>query len=125
MTNPPPLPPPPEQQPPTTSIKFGDLRRLIGDMVSDVVGHTDPPPQRQSPPARSGGGNLRDQARGRGVEDEVRTAVDKLEKDRKAREEREARDKGYEDKLKELEERTKEKPPVERRRVHRFMGWGE
>jgi hypothetical protein len=108
------------------TMRFGDLKRMIADSVnsalSGLTGDQGQPPQRQplrggQQPQRGGGS--------RNVDDEVRTAVEKLEADRKRREEREARDKGVEDKLTALEERTKEKAPVERRRVHKVMGWGE
>jgi len=115
----------PAQQPPEEprSMRWGDLKKLINDTVSAAVSGGDrDQPQRQSLRDRTApsqrGGN-------RSVDDEVRTAVEKLEADRKAREERAAKDKNYEDKIAALEERTKERAPVERRRVHKIMGWGE
>ncbi len=114
--------PPPEPEKGAT-MRFGDLKKMISDSVSAAVaGLTgDPAPTQQRQPLRG----QPQQQRSRSVDDEVRTAVEKLEVDRKARERREQRDKGVEDKLTALEERTKEKAPVERRRVHRLMGWGE
>ena len=109
----------PEQSKPPT-IRFGDLKNMMRDMVKEMIGDHDAPPQRQ--PLRN---PQRQQSGGRSVDDEVRTAVEKLEKDRKSREERDARDKGFDDKISALEERTREKAPVERRRVHKIMGWGD
>jgi hypothetical protein len=40
-------------------------------------------------------------------------------------ERRTQREKDIDTTLAALQERTKEKPPVERRRVHKFMGWGD
>jgi hypothetical protein len=103
------------------SMKFGDLKKFVDERVKAAVdavtgGGQDPAP-RQRP--------FRDAPQGqpqrRSVDDEVNAAIKKLEADK----EREKKETETDAKLAALEERTKERPPVERRRVHRLMGWGE
>lgn len=112
----------PEQPERPLTMKFGDFKKFVDDRiqaaVQAVTGGDNPPSQPRQRPFREPAGQS---APRRSVDEEVSTALKKLEAD-KAREAKEAE---RDAKLSELEERTKERPPVERRRVHRVMGWGE
>lgn len=55
------------------------------------------------------------------IAEEVQAEIAKLRKQEAA----EGESKAVTDRIAKLEDLVKEKPPVERRRVHRFMGWGE
>jgi hypothetical protein len=55
------------------------------------------------------------------IKEEVQRELEKIHKGQAEKDWRE----GTEGRLKAVEERTAEKPPVERRRVHKLMGWGE
>jgi hypothetical protein len=115
----------PAKDSPTAVMHIRDLRKMISDQVTEamkavqstVVGTPDPTPPatdpRQAPRMRAG--------QQRNVADEVSAALDKIERDKADQEWRTGLDKD----LTELKERTKEKPPVERSRLHRIMGWGE
>lgn len=112
-----------ETNPPTNDDKggvlsVGELRKFITETVQSVVGSV---------------GKAHDDAQGAAQEHtqtsldrkgaiaaEVQAEIEKL----KRREARAARDKEIDDKLADLSKKT-EVHPVERSRVHRFMGWGE
>ena len=55
----------------------------------------------------------------------VQAELAKLQAKDKEDKEVQERQQQLDNKLAELSEKTKEKPPVERRRVHKLMGWGE
>ena len=118
--------PPPEPSP--SVMRFGDLKKLIADMVAGATNAASTVGKELTGAGDNTRQPLRDQVRGarqqspaRSVDDEVAAALAKIEAD-KARQAREdARDKD----INELKERTKEKAPVERSRLHRFMGWGD
>lgn len=55
----------------------------------------------------------------------IASEVEKAIADIKSKEAAAARDQDVDSKLKTLFDRTEERPPVERRKVHRLMGWGE
>jgi CHASE3 domain sensor protein len=59
--------------------------------------------------------------RGSRIEEQVTRALQKL----REKETKDEEQKTLSQQVAELLERTKERPPVERRKVHRFMGWGE
>jgi hypothetical protein len=102
----------------TDGDKFtvADLRRLVSDTVSELVGKggstTDSDTTRRHMP----GGTRRES-----IGDEVAREIERL----KATEAREQRDKTIDEQIASLTDAVKEKAPVERRRVHNFMGWGE
>src|SRR5215510_6324680 len=108
---------------PTAVMQMRDFRKYVTDTVKealaglqqttqDAVGTT----QQQGPPERQP--RWRQQAN---VADEVSAALDKIEKDKAENEWRTGLNKDVAD----LKEKTKEKAPVERNRLHRIMGWGE
>lgn len=111
-----------ETEPKNQTLSFKQLKQLIADTVEGafssreaarIDNKTDQPQRRQ---LRQPTGTP-----GRTVEEEVQTALERLEKEKEAREKEAA----LEGRLKGLEDKTVEKPPVERRKVHRFMKWGE
>lgn len=108
------------------SFTMKDLRQLVTDTVTEAVkgitstgdatkGKTDDgqdgtPPRTETRVDRSST-----------VAEAVQREIQKIQQ----KEAREAKDKSIDEQLLKLAEATKEKPPVERRRVHKIMGWGE
>lgn len=101
-----------EQPPPEpTGLKIGDLKKLIHDTVSEVMKGVSPTDKPET---------VKDHAP-EGIADKVRAEIEKI----KAREKEEKDKNDLKAQVKALAEGKQEKPPVERRRVHKFMGWGE
>lgn len=99
-------------------LTFGELKKMIADTVKDVVGSsTADKDDKKTSDTNSGGSSVG----GGGVAAEVARQVAKL----KEKEERAARDKKVDDTLADLSSKVVEKKPVERGRLHKFMGWGE
>lgn len=103
----------------SAGLKVGDIRKMIGDMVAEAVKagtstHDD---------AQKGAQQHTETRldRSSSVQVAVQAEIDKI----RNKEAAEKKDKDLQDKLTELQEKTKEKAPVERRRVHKLMGWGE
>lgn len=102
-------------------LTAGDIRKMIGDMVSDAV------------KTLGGKGNESDSKEdskedktfrsSTGV-DSIARQVDREVERIRAKEARDAKDKEIDEKLGKLSSIV-EAPPVERRRVHKLMGWGE
>lgn len=97
-------------------LTIGDLRKMITETVQGLVGGNgekkdDNTPPKDEPTHPQAGG----------IAAEVQRQVEKI----RAREARQKRDEEVDGKLKELSEKVQEKQPVERRRVHKIMGWGE
>lgn len=108
--------PEPEKETPST-LTFGDLKKLITDTVEsltkagkDVTGSAG---STHEPFTKATGGAS--------VDDQVKAALAKLQADK----EREDKEKERDTTLAELKTKLDEKAPVERRRVHKLMGWGE
>lgn len=99
-------------------LTVSDLRNMVTELVKDAVGAAKAP---EGAPASDKAGTETQATRSTSIASEVQRQVDKI----RAKDEREAKDKKIQDALTELSEKTKEKPPVERRRVHKLMGWGE
>lgn len=102
-----------------TAFGLGELRKLVEETVNSIV-----------KPAKEAEGKARETAgehtesrlsRSSDIADMVNQQVAKM----REREERDKREKGWDDSIKNLLDVTKEKPPVERRRVHKIMGWGD
>jgi len=109
-----------------SKLNLGDLKKMVADTVAEAMKNV-----------TTTGSNTREVTQshleGRGdrsstVQAAVAAEIQKIkdseqaDKDKAARE---AKDQEFETKLSKLSEATAEKPPVERRRVHKFMGWGE
>lgn len=99
-------------------LTVGDLRKMITETVQSIVGGDgEKKAETDSPKNETSGGS----PTAGGIAAEVQRQVEKI----RAREARQKRDEEVDGKLKELSEKVQEKTPVERSRVHRFMGWGE
>lgn len=88
---------------------LGEVRKLVGGARAREGEHLTDPGQSRGERAAAAGKSL----------DEMIADAIKVNDEQRAKD---AADKELRDKL---EAATKEKPPVDRRRVHRFMGWGE
>lgn len=110
------------EEPKNATLSFKQLKQLIADTVEGAFSSREAQKiddKAQDPPARR---QLRQQEKPtRSVEDEVQAALTRLEKEKEAREADAAR----EGRIAALEDKTKEKAPIERRKVHKVMGWGE
>lgn len=108
---------PPKTDPPKGEgpITMGGLRTLVGEVVKELL--PGGPPKETDPPNTPPGGP----PAGGSVKAMVQTELDKI----KAREARDKRDKDVDDQLAKLAPLTAQKTPVERGRLHRFMGWGD
>ena len=105
---------------PDGPITMGTIRELVADTVKAAVsGLTSIGSDTTKPDTKNSDSDTK--GSGLDIAGQVQRELDKL----KAREAQDAREKSIDEKLAELSEKTKEKPPVERRRVHNFMGWGE
>lgn len=108
----------------TKGFKVGELRTMIGELVAEAVkgvttgGTKDDDSTTGRPEGTSG-----DRARSVGAL--VAEQVKKIQDAESAKQKQAEKDKTIQDKLDELSKATAEKPPVERRRVHKVMGWGE
>lgn len=95
-------------------LTAGGLRDMIKEMVTDAVAALTP--KKDTDTASSKPSDAPTDVAG-----QVQAELARL----KRREERDARDKKIDDQLAELQGKTADKPPMERRKVHGFMGWGE
>lgn len=101
----------------TPGITLADIRKLVTDTVAEVTKGLTPSGGGSTPPSNTPD----DTATGRSVKEQVEAALAGItEKNQRAE-----REKTIDQQLKDLSEKVAEKPPVERRRVHRLMGWGE
>jgi hypothetical protein len=106
----------------TTTLKFSDLRRLISDTVDSAFKSREDSQPEPRDPGQPRTRQLRQEPKQqRSIDDEVSAALKKIEKDK----ERERREQQIDTDITDLKEKTKEKPPVERRKIHGRMGWGE
>lgn len=111
------------EEPKNSTLSFKQLKQLIADTVEGAFSSREAAKidDQAGQPARRQLRQHTDSKPARSVEDEVQAALDRLQKEKDARALEEARD----GRIKALEDKTAEKPPVERRKVHRFMKWGE
>lgn len=113
-----------EQKTPETKgdegkITLGDIRKLVTDTIAEAmkgVSTTEGDAQ-----GKAQEHTLSRMDRSSTIQAAVQAEIDKI----KAKETEEAEKKTVQDQLAKLAEVTAEKPPVERSRTHRFMGWGE
>lgn len=91
---------------------LGEVRKLLGGARDRERGHLTDPDQSRGARAEQGAQNLEQMiADAIKVNDEARA--------------KEGAEKQREERLAKLEQAGAEKPPVDRRRVHRIMGWGD
>ncbi len=102
----------------TGALTVGELRKFITDTVQSVVGTIGKTEEKTHEAAQDH--TQETLARKGNIASEVQAELEKLRR----REERASRDKTIDEKLAALEKVT-EQHPVERRRVHKLMGWGE
>lgn len=101
------------------ALSVGELRQFIADTVTSLLKPVTGGDDKKTEDKDTG--RTEDSATRRAsIADEVKRELEKI----KAREARDKRDTDIDDKLKALEAKT-EHTPVERRRVHKLMGWGE
>jgi hypothetical protein len=93
------------------NFSLSDLKGLIKETVSEVLN------ERGTGAPRPGSRN----AKADSIAEEVEAALARVSK---AKEEEEAKKKDADWKAS-VEEKLKERPPVQRRKVHGLMGWGE
>lgn len=109
-----------EDKPPESNkLNVGDLRKMVSEIVTEAV---------------KGITTTKDDAHG-AAEDHTQEKLDRPSTMQaavqreiarlKEKDEKEAKDKTIDETLAKLSEATAEKPPIERRRVHRVMGWGD
>jgi hypothetical protein len=99
-------------------LTIGDLKKFVEDTVHNVVKGV----KTTESTAQEGAQEHTEKRLDRSstVQQQVEAELAKI----RAKEERDKKDSEIESKLNELTTRTEVKP-VERRKVHRFMGWGE
>lgn len=104
---------------PGAPLTLGELGKFITDKVTEAVtavkGVTD------SAHEKSGEVVETKLDRKSSIAEQVQAELAKL----RDQEKKEGESKGLTDRIAALESLTAEKAPVERRRVHRFMGWGD
>lgn len=105
--------------PPSGGITMADIRRMVTETVGEVMkGVTGKPDDK--PADKPGETGTKENTPG-DMASIVRNEIKRIKDHEKATE----RDATIDTKLAELSAAVVEKPPVERRRVHKFMGWGE
>jgi hypothetical protein len=113
-----------EEKDKPVGITMADIRKVILETVADATkGLTGSKDDTSTDDSKRDSGNPLGSRtdRATGVQDLVKAEIEKI----KAKEAAEARDKTIDEQLAALADKTKEQPPVERSKRHRFMGWGE
>jgi hypothetical protein len=109
-----------EPEPVKEGLSVGDIRKMVTDLVGEAVKGITPTKEPDTDPTKTDppiSGLSRMQAT---IQRQVEEAVGAIQaKDETARKEQ-----ATEDRFKKLEAAV-EAAPVERRRVHKLMGWGE
>ena len=98
----------------TGGVSMGDLRDLIKEVVTEVLPGKNEGSEEPDKPTKRETHNQKADS----ISAEVEAALERVGK----RKEAEAAEADYRAKVDGL---LAEKPPVQRRRVHRLMGWGE
>src|SRR5579859_3348408 len=91
------------------SVKFSDLKAVVREVVAEML-----------PSRSSGGSKSSTRSSGAGIAEQVQAELAKIKADEEATAEKTT----TQTRIKSIEEKL-ERPPVERRRVHKVMGWGE
>jgi hypothetical protein len=98
-------------------LKLGDIRELVTGVVEEVLSKKDS----DTAPRQAGRRVVESKLdRNSAIEDAVEAAVKQL----KEQEERTRKESELHETVKVLKEKT-DRPPVERSKLHKFMGWGE
>lgn len=113
----PPTPPNPESE--SGTLTMGDLRGIVEDIVTKVAGALTPAAAKK---AEETGKD--ESGRPVDIAAQVRGELEKMRL-REAKERDEADLKKTVAELKERQKPEDPKPPIERRRIHKMMGWGE
>src|SRR6476619_5690978 len=100
------------------ALTVGELRSLITETVKGLLPGSDTKDEKTDTKNET---KDTDSGTGNSIAAAVAREVERIRR----KEEREQRDKQVDDDLKVLKERVVEKPPVERGRLHKIMGWGE
>lgn len=91
------------------SVKFSDLKEVVREVVAEML------------PSRSSSTKSTSRASsGAGIAEEVQAQLAKIKADEDAKAEKTS----VQTTLADLKAKV-ERPPVERRRIHKVMGWGE
>lgn len=93
-------------------VTMGDIKELVKSTIAEMM-----PKEEVKTPVAGG----EEKAPATGIAAMVQAEIEKI----KAKETEDTEKATIQEKLQELSEKTQEKQPVERRRVHKFMGWGE
>lgn len=109
-------PQPPKEE--SATLSFGDLNKLIEEKATSLFEKLT---GKDAPKDEKTADKPVDTPTSSSLEDQIQKGIATL----REREAREAKEKERDDTIAGLVEKTKPKTPVERRRVHRFMGWGE
>lgn len=102
-------------------LTVGGIKKMITDAVAEATKGGKTPEDKTLDPVHTMSGANRQASVAAQVQEELRKLHEKEEKEKQQAE----RDKGIDDQLAALTEKTQEKAPVERGRVHKYMGWGE
>lgn len=119
----------PVEEPKNATLSFKQLRQLIADTVEGAFSSREAQRIDTETQPQSGRRQLRQpagtQQPGRTVVDEeVQKALEKLEREKEERARAEALRTDIDD-LKADKKKREERAPIERRRVHKIMRWGE
>lgn len=102
-----------DEKPGTPSrVTMGDIKEMVKTTIAEMMPKAD-----EAKPAVTG----EEKSSATGIGALVQAEIDKI----KAKETEDNDKLTIQQKLQELSDKTQEKQPVERRRVHKFMGWGE
>lgn len=107
------------KEPAPTILKFSDLRKMVTDLVDGAFASREQKPDPVEPTGQRRQPRREERPSSRSVDEEVDRALKKLEAEKAERAERDA----LKSDVEQLKEKTKERPPVEHRRVERIMGW--
>jgi hypothetical protein len=100
-------------------LTAGDLRKMVSELVSEAVKGITTTTDKAHEQAEEHTQEKLD--RPSSVSAAVQREIARIQ----AKEKQDERDKTIDEGLAKLSEVTAEKPPIERRRVHKVMGWGD
>lgn len=101
-------------------FKMSDFKAMMTELIDERIGAV----KGNLGSGKTDGGDDSPKAEAASVADQVKAALDRLHK----QEAREKRERGWDDAIEELKKSLQpgeDKNPIERRRIHKVMGWGE